>query len=104
MGQCTLHTRMRLSECFSTPPLSKCNTSSHSAALAERIREDCGLSHFRFFGKKGDVGAHGKTNQLQWTNMQWPQLRKLMHGFDLSLVYTGDRKFLSAALLLTPQS
>ncbi len=83
---------MRLGECICTTELTWCNTGTPAKReeFAQHVREDCGVRPFRFFGPKGADGANGKKNELEWTNIQMPQLRKILHSFDLSRVYFAD--------------
>ena len=106
MVYCTLHTNMRVTECVCDDCMMKCNT----ASLKEReehsrhIRNDCGVTGFHFFGKKNEPGKHGQLNALEWTNLQWPQLKRILYRFDLGRIYGNGEVAVTYTLplLFTP--
>eukprot|EP00047_Mylnosiga_fluctuans_P000873 m.205987 g.205987 ORF g.205987 m.205987 type:complete len:321 (+) comp10119_c0_seq51:1356-2318(+) len=95
---CVLHTCLRICETVCNHAMTEMNraTPKQREEHAAHIRGDrdnihepgCGVGGFHFFGPKKEDGD--KKNVLEWTNLQWPQLKRIIHSVDLSRVYKGE--------------
>ena len=80
---------MRLSECISHRELEICTEKppKEREILEKALQVSCNLKNFFFFAPES---TNGGKPRLEWSNLQWPQLKRLLHGFPLELVYTRD--------------
>ena len=94
-GYCNLHNKVRCTEDIIEQPLRLANLSPDKvwrALVEQHIREWCGIKFFRLFGER-DI----KAGNMEWSNLQWPEVRKIIHSFDLTLLlsvpeFAGQRE------------
>lgn len=89
-GNCGLHGNVRISECITGPALKLLNERPEDVRreISRQIQVDCDIGCFNLYGQLTELNpTTGEKNKREWSSMMWPELKKLLRRFDVSLAY-----------------
>ena len=85
-----MHGNVRIGECITSPALKMLNDRDVTmrAEMSRQIQQACGITGFNLYGPLTEINpTSGEKNKKEWSSMMYPELKKLVRRFDVSLAY-----------------
>lgn len=85
-----MHGNVRIGEAITSPALKILNLRDRPAreALSRDIAQSCGITGFGLYGPLSEPNpTTGEKNTKEWSSLMYPEMKKLVRRFDVSLAY-----------------